>query len=279
MRVSLIVAYYKDLQALDLIVQAARAQHYADLELVVAEDNNEQRTIDYLATIKDIDILHTSQDDTGIRKARSQNNAILKSTGDYLIFIDGDCVPYSSFVRAHVALAEPGHVLSGRRVNMSPRFSRFIRERMLSVSMIETLLPILSPLMMLDGASHVGQGVALDPHGWLYRKIQAERKGSNLNLLGCNFSCYKNDIVAIDGFDESYGETAVPDDTDLQWRFAKYGMRFKTCKNAANQIHLYHTRGHQKQDTEAEVQRMINRMSGDDYRAVTGLSSHSQQSA
>jgi len=274
MRISLIIAYYKDLQALDLIMQSARLQNYNDLEIIVAEDNNEQRTADYLRSITDLDIVHTTQEDLGIRKARSQNNAILKSTGEYLIFIDGDCIPYHGFVNAHATLSKPGCVLSGRRVNLSERISGLIREQKLSVRMLERLYPLFLPALMLDGTSHVGQGVSLDPNGWLYRKIQAERKSSNLNLLGCNFSCFKNDIVAIDGFDESYGETAVPDDTDLQWRFTKYGLHFSTCKNAANQIHLYHTRGHQKKETEEEVRRMNERKAGDDYRAVIGLSSH-----
>ena len=274
MRISLIIAYYKDLQALDLIMQSARLQNYDNLEVIVAEDNNEQRTVDYLRSIDDLDIVHTSQKDQGIRKARSQNNAIIKSTGEYLIFIDGDCIPYSNFVRAHASLAEAGHVLSGRRVNMSERFSKLMRAHKLSIKTLEALYPALLPALMIDGASHVGQGIALNPRGWLYNKVQNSRKSSNLNLLGCNFSCFKKDIVAIDGFDESYGETAVPDDTDLQWRFEKYGMRFKTCKNAANQIHLYHTRGHQIKNAKEELRRMNARKAGDDYRAVIGLSSH-----
>jgi cellulose synthase/poly-beta-1,6-N-acetylglucosamine synthase-like glycosyltransferase len=62
---------------------------------------------EYVASITDLDVKHTTQEDIGIRKARSQNNGIIVSSGDYLIFIDGDCVPYTTFVEAHVALLNP----------------------------------------------------------------------------------------------------------------------------------------------------------------------------
>ena len=32
-------------------------------------------------------------------------------------------------------------------------------------------------------------------------------------------------MIEIDGYDEYYGETAVADDTDLQWRFPGLGSR------------------------------------------------------
>ncbi|WP_294923770.1 hypothetical protein [Sulfuricurvum sp.] len=48
-------------------------------------------------------------------------------------------------------------------------------------------------------------------------------------------------MVAINGFDEGYGETSLSDDTDLDWRFRAAGLKIKSCKNVANQFHLWHT--------------------------------------
>ncbi len=67
----------------------------------------------------------------------------------------------------------------------------------------------------------------------------ASRK-RNTSLIGCNFSCFKDDMMAINGFDESYGESSLPDDMDIDWRFRAYGLELYSCKNVANTFHLYH---------------------------------------
>ncbi|MDH5612955.1 MAG: glycosyltransferase [Gammaproteobacteria bacterium] len=276
MRISLIVAIYKDLEALKLIIDSLRQQDYSNFELVVAEDNNDPSISNYLKTVTDIDILHTTQDDIGIRKARSINNAIIKSTGDYLIFIDGDCIPYRSFISSHAKLAEKGYVLSGRRVNLGPRISSLIRHGHLKASTIEKFFLLSTTILMLDGATHLGQGLYFNPDNLAHRKIISKRKNSNVSLLGCNFSCFKKDMLAIDGFDESYmGESCLADDTDLQWRFEAYGAKSKSCKMAANIFHLHHgARPHQPIDGKAEMLKMLSRKANQEYRSKTGISSH-----
>jgi glycosyltransferase involved in cell wall biosynthesis/GT2 family glycosyltransferase len=274
MHISIIIAAYKDIEALKLIMEALRKQTYPDFEVVVAEDNNDIKMAEYISSITDLDVKHTTQEDIGIRKARSQNNAILKSTGDYLIFIDGDCIPYTTFIDAHARLAEEGCVLIGRRVNLGPDISTKIRQRAVSASSLEKNYFFKSISLLNNGASHTTQGIYINPTGWLYKYTVAKRRKSNLNILGCNFSCYKKDILAIGGFDESYGETAVPDDTDLQWRLEAIGLKLKTCKLAANQLHLHHTRHHQVRDVADMVQKMQRRKETGNYIAKKGLNSH-----
>ena len=274
MRISIIIAVYKDLEALKLIVSALRLQSYPDLEIVIAEDNNDKAMAEYISTLSDLNIVHTTQEDLGIRKARSQNNAILKCTGEYLIFIDGDCIPYSTFINAHASLAEPGCVLSGRRVNLGEGISKKIRNGTIDPLSIESNFLTRSLQLFIDGATHITQGIYISPKNWIYRNIILKRKKSNLNILGCNFSCYKKDLINIDGFDEAYGETAVPDDTDLQWRLETAGLRLKSCKMAANQFHLEHSRSHQVMDTAGMIQKMLRRKEAGNYIAEIGLSSH-----
>lgn len=47
-------------------------------------------------------------------------------------------------------------------------------------------------------------------------------------------------MIALNGFDEWYGENSISDDTDLNWRFRAFGLQIKSCKNVANQFHLWH---------------------------------------
>jgi GT2 family glycosyltransferase len=278
MRISIIIAVYKDIEALQLIIEALKNQAYPDLEVIVAEDNNDIKMAEYIASITGLDVKHTTQEDLGIRKARSQNNAILSSTGEYLIFIDGDCIPYTTFIDAHAKLAEEGCVLSGRRVNLGPGISTQIRQRSVDASSLEKNYLFKSLGFLKNGSSHTAQGIYIKPDSWFYKNTVAKRKRSNLNILGCNFSCYKKDLLTIDGFDESYGETAIPDDTDLQWRLEAAGLRLKTCKLSANQFHLYHSRHHQVQDVSDMIEKMYRRKELGDFKAEKGLSTHHEYS-
>ena len=128
-KVSLIAAVYKDIEALDLIIKALLKQTYKNFEFIVAEDGQSTEVRDYLSTVENVffDIVHTTQEDVGLRKSKSQNNAIRASSGEYLIFIDGDCIPYSTFIEYHVALAEEGYFLGGKRVNLGPQYSKKLR--------------------------------------------------------------------------------------------------------------------------------------------------------
>lgn len=238
MKVSIIVAVYKNIKALDLIIQSLRKQTYKNFEVVIVEDGQYPAMKEYVESIDDLDVIHTTQEDLGVRKARSQNNGILASTGKYLIFIDGDCIPYTTFIENHIKLSETNTILSGRRVNLNEKVTNEIFENKITPYKIEkTYLRQFS--LMFDKSVKYEQGIYLNPDNYLYKKLLKNKK-RNVSILGCNFSCFKKDFVAINGFDEGYGGTALSDDTDLTWRFKACGAKLKSCKNIANVFHLYH---------------------------------------
>ena len=273
MKISLIAAVYKDMGALKLIVDSLERQTYKNFELIVAEDANSDEMKEFIETADKIEIKHVCQEDLGIRKARSQNNAILESSGDYIIFIDGDCVPSSTFIEGHTALAEPKYVLSGRRVELGPSISSKLRNREIPLLALEKKIFWYYPFIWLDGGSRVEEGFYFKPEGIVYQNI-LRKLNRNLSILGCNFSCYKEDIVAVNGFDESYEGTAISDDTDLQWRFTKYGLKFKSCRNVSNVFHLYHTSEHRDVDCTEELKLMHQRKEKGIFFCEKGLDKH-----
>jgi glycosyltransferase involved in cell wall biosynthesis len=274
MKASIIVAVYKDIDALKLIVKALENQTYKNFELVVAEDNNSERMKEYINSVKSITIKHTFQEDIGVRKARSQNNGVLASDGELLIFIDGDCIPYSTFVEAHIALAEQGVVRSGRRLNLPEDLSLQMRFEKMEPVELEKSLWKYAPKLLLDKEARFKQGLYVNPKGWVYRNL-IDRKNRSSAILGCNFSCFRDDMIAINGFDESYGESAVSDDMDLDWRFRAYGLKLRSCKNAANVMHLYHT-AHDRGDASAQVALMREREAKGLYRCEMGINNYSR---
>ncbi|WP_421847907.1 glycosyltransferase [Marinomonas sp.] len=271
MKVSLIVAVYKDIEALSLIVESLKTQTYKNFELIVAEDNNGDSMREFVNTVNDIEVIHTSQDDIGIRKSRSQNNAILASTGEYLVFIDGDCIPYSTFIENHALLAKQGQVLAGRRVNLGPKYSEKIRAGKMNTLKLEKQFIWRLPSLLKDGQeSHLESGLLLNPKGSIFQKWIYPKSPK---ILGCNFSCFKKDLIEINGFDEAYGESALPDDTDIEWRFKAYGLTIRSCKFAANQFHLYHSRTY-RDNIFDDFETMYSRQSQGLYKAQKGLDTH-----
>ena len=270
MKVSVIVSVYKDVNSLSLIMDALQNQTYKNFEVVVVEDGNAQEMTEYIKTVENLLVKHTTQEDSGVRKARSQNNGILASTGEYLIFIDGDCIPHTHFIKGHVTLAEDKTVLSGRRMNIPINLAKKIRDRAVYVSDIENHLWKYSTLMFNKNV-RFRQGIYIDPKGWFYRLVS--KRDASASILGCNFSCFKKDMVNINGFDEGYGETAIPDDMDWEWRFKAYGLKLKSCKNVANIYHLDHT-AHDRGDATFYLNIMNERKKNKQYICEAGLNTH-----
>lgn len=272
MKVSVIAAVYKDIEALEMIVQALKEQTYKDFELVVAEDCEEETMKTYVESIEGLAVQHTFQEDNGVQKARSQNNAIIKSSGEYLIFIDGDCIPYPNFIEAHVALAEENRILTGRRINLNADLTKALRTNTLKVKDLVHNFWKYCWVLLGDKNARFEQGLYVDPQGWIYKTFLQKAK-RHPSILGCNFSCYKKDMVRINGFDESYGESAVSDDMDLDWRFRAAGLTLKSCKNAANMFHLFH-KAHDRGDATAQVERMRENERAGRFVCEKGLNTH-----
>lgn len=240
MKVSLIVAVYKDIEALELIIESLKKQTYKNFEVIIAEDGNDIEMKEFISNIKYLDIFHTTQEDIGIRKARSVNNGILASTGEYLIFIDGDCIPYSTFIESHVILSQDKFVLSGRRANLGPKYAEKLRKKELCSSDLEKKFLLYYPFIAKDCIEgHSEEGFRFSPNGLFY-KLFFKNRNLNKSLLGCNYSCFRKDIIAINGYDEGYGESAFGTDTDLEWRFKYSGLNIKSVRYVANIFHLYH---------------------------------------
>jgi glycosyltransferase involved in cell wall biosynthesis len=275
MKVSLIIAVYKDVQALELIIESLKHQTYKNFEVVIAEDGEDEQMKAFVNSITDLDVKHTTQEDLGIRKTRSLNNGILASDGDFLIFIDGDCIPYSTFIDSYIKLSEKGYVLSGRRVNLGPNYSQKLRDKKLSALNVENTFIIRYPFIATDcKEGHSEDGFFFSPDGWIYNKFIKNRKAST-SILGCNYACFKEDLIAINGYDEGYGETALGDDTDLEWRFKAYGCKIKSARNVANVFHLYHSRSFRERiDTSKYLELFHLNKKNNQFICSMGLSQH-----
>jgi cellulose synthase/poly-beta-1,6-N-acetylglucosamine synthase-like glycosyltransferase len=269
--VSVIVPTYKDTEALKLVLEALNLQTYKEFEVVIAEDDNSKEVGKLLENYEAIyEIKHFSQNDDGWRKAKALNGAIEISKGKYIIFFDGDCLPYSTFIESHVVLSEENRVLCGRRVNTGNQLTQALRDRKISVNKIENNFLSFWSKFKQDGARHIEQGLYLFPNSSFYRRI-IKLLDKKKRLVGCNFSAFKKDLIAINGFDESYPSGDVADDVDVEWRLNRIGVENKSCKYAANLIHLNHPRKDRRVAHAQNYKSMQERQKKDIFFCLDGL--------
>ena len=253
MKVSLLVPTYKDTVALELILEALEKQTYKDFEVIVAEDDNVIETVALLKKFDNLMIQHVFQEDRGNRKATILNKALGMATGEYLIFIDGDTIPFSTFIESHVALAEPKTVLCGRRVNLGAGVSKEIRAKIHDAYSIENSYFRNYSYLKKNATRHYEQGLRFKPNSFIQKYLTKTNK--NVHILGSNFSCFKEDMFAINGFDEDI-IGGSKDDVDLEWRFIESGCFLKSCKYCANIFHLNHSRASRVEEEEIAKEQM-----------------------
>lgn len=237
MRCTIIISVYKDTECLDLILESLSEQTVIPDEVIISEDGNSQEMLIYIPVAqnkyKNLNIKHLFQEDIGWRK----NRAIVASQYEYLIFIDGDCVPYSTFIQGHIKSSQKNIVLCGKRFELGEEFSQKIKEKKLKIKDIEKSFFRLLPKLIKDKARHPEDGIPFKYNN-LIAKIVNKRKVRH--IIGCNFSCYKEDFLKINGFNEDFIHPSEGEDVDPSWRFRKVGVELRGLRLVANIAHIYH---------------------------------------
>ena len=123
--ISILLATYNWPQALKLCLESLATQTDRDFEIIIADDGSTHSTTQLIDSYKDIlPITHLWQEDEGFRKTKILNQAIATAQGDYLIFLDGDCIVQPDFVERHRQLAQKGYLVTGSRVLLNEKLTQ-----------------------------------------------------------------------------------------------------------------------------------------------------------
>ena len=232
--ISILLATYNWPQALKLCLESLATQTDRDFEIIIADDGSTQSTTQLIDSYKNtLPITHLWQEDEGFRKTKILNQAIATAQGDYLIFLDGDCIVQPDFVERHRQLAQKGYLVTGSRVLLNQKltqdllswktwdFTQF-RSQLLSNRLngqINKLLPLLVKL---------GNGSWRDYKKFVWRRIK-----------GCNMACWKADAQAIGGFDETMTGWGH-EDADFVFRLQRHHIKRKSGSWSTEVFHLFH---------------------------------------
>ena len=268
MLVSVIVTTYNRPDALRAVLAGLRAQRDRGFEVLVADDgsrNDTRALVEAVARDAPVPVAHVWQEDRGFRAGAARNRAAARARGEYLLFLDGDCVPRPDFIARHRRLAERGWMVAGNRILLAEDFTREV----------------------------LAAGTAI--HDWTFDQWRAVRARGAVNRtaplralplgalrkLGgrhwqrvrtCNLGVWADDFRAVNGFDEIY-EGWGYEDSDLAVRLLNSGVRRKYGAFATGVLHLWH-RENDRAGAGENWRRLQQRLADGTRRAERGLDAY-----
>jgi GT2 family glycosyltransferase len=233
---TLIISVYKNVAFLKVILDALRYQTVLPDELIISEDGQSEEMSQFLATYtSSVPLVHLTQEDRGWQKNRALNRAICAAQHEYLIFIDGDCVLHPQFIENHLRMAHPQEIQAGKRIKLGPKYSQMLQQ--MPLPEFTSKIWKEARLIKKDGAAFFEEALLLKVNFFTRAFV---RLAGISSIKGCNFSCFKQALLDINGFDEDYQKPAIGEDIDLVWRFKGLGYKIVSIKHFAVQYHLHH---------------------------------------
>ena len=241
-KVTVIISTYNQPKWLDLVIYSYTLQTEKNFEIIIADDGSTYETklvINNYINTSSLIIYHIWQPDQGFQKTKILNRAIVASNSDYLLFTDGDCIARKDFVETHLRLRKKNYVLSGGYFKLIKTLSEDMNKNHI------TQQDCFNKNWLISN----GQPKSFK----LNKFIKSKTVASLLNRFtttkatfdGMNTSCYKMDLVAVNGFDERmrYGG----EDREVGERMKNNGVRFIQIRYSAICVHLYHERAYVNQ--------------------------------
>jgi glycosyltransferase involved in cell wall biosynthesis len=212
---SLIITSYNQPNALALVLEGVLTQRHSIEELVIADDGSESDTNELVKAFTaraGFPVIFTHQEDRGFRKARALNNAIRESHGDYILFLDGDCIPPPEWAQRHVAALRSGcdFATSGYVLMSLERTRTLSGERIVAGRLDEEIRPEERKGFRLTHRKEL-------LYGFL-------RKRKKPKILGGNWAVTRKAIFSVNGFDENF-DGFTKEDSDLRNRLRNAGFK------------------------------------------------------
>jgi len=240
--ISVIVSTYNSPEWLEKVIHGFQFQTVLPDELIIADDGSTESTFAKIAQLQQqsrFPIKHVWHEDNGFQKTKILNKALLASTGEYLVFTDGDCIPRKDFIAVHQRNAQPGYFLSGGYFKLPMHTSEAI-----SLDDIAKGNSFDVSWLIAHGLPKTYKTLKLTAKGWLQTLFNnLTPTGATWN--GHNASGWRSDIFAAKGFDErmQYGG----EDRELGERLFNAGIKSKQLRYSAVVVHLDHARGYVNQ--------------------------------
>ena len=237
---SVVLTTYNNPRALELVLAGLARQRVSEFEVWVADDGSRPETgelVRRFAATAPFEVHHVWHEDRGFRKMRILNATVPQVRSDYVVLLEGDCIPNPDYVGVHLRWRRPGTFLYGHRVFLDARTSAALR--------VEAVRAGREPGGAVRNVVRAFRGRARRGYNALRLPVPAVRLGQALLgtarpvMRGMNFSAWKADLLAVNGWNEEYVGWGREDD-DLVARLQFQGLRGRSVRFGAILYHLDH---------------------------------------
>ncbi|WP_427912224.1 glycosyltransferase [Ramlibacter sp. MMS24-I3-19] len=265
MTAGFVVLTYNRSDALLAVLRALAPQCDAGDTVVVADDGSRPEHVQKLRERLPrfaCPVRHVWHPDVGFTAARSRNLGALHAKSDYVVFLDGDCIPSPHFAAAHRALAQDRCFVNGSRVLLDATLSRRIE-----AGEVDAMSLGAGDWLRLRMAGHINKLAHLVR--WDAAPGRLQRRFRWKGIRSANFGAWMRDLRVVNGFDESFSGWGH-EDADLVLRLHHAGVMRKNGYLATEVFHLWHAE--HARDSEAHNRRRVEeRMRSGTVRAEVGL--------
>ena len=229
--VSILVNTYRRPRHLALTLESIALQRgvAGRFEVVVADDGSEDDTAAVVRSFgadAGFPVRSTTRRHAGFRLARTRNDAARLARGDYLLFLDGDCLIPRHHVAAHLARRRPGAALVGYCARLPEETSRLLVPENLSLTNLNSLVP-------------TAERRALRRRWRRFWWHDVLRHPTKPRLTGGDFGLWRKDFELVNGFDERFVGWGQEDD-DLGLRLRSAGVRLESILDQTCSLHVWH---------------------------------------
>ncbi|MDC3132986.1 glycosyltransferase family 2 protein [Flavobacteriaceae bacterium] len=245
--ISVIISTYNNEAWLEKVLWGYQRQTFKDFEMIIADDGSKPSTktlVDSFNRTTNYNIIHVWQEDRGFQKSQILNKAIESCNAPYIVMSDGDCIPRADFLEVHNRHKEKGYFLSGGYFKLPMSISKTINEDDIEEQRCFDL-----EWLKNQGLRKSFKNLKLKVTG-NFASLMNVLTPTKATWNGHNASGWKEDIVAINGFDErmQYGGQ----DRELGERMMNNGIIGKQLRYVAICVHLDHARGYARPESIAK---------------------------
>lgn len=227
MKTALLLSTYNWPEALNSVLKSLAAQTVLPSEVIIADDGSGKSTREVISQFQKklaIPVKHIWQEDKGFRKSAILNKALAQSSADYIIQIDGDCIMHKDFIRDHLARAESGVFLFGSRVNIKPE----VVKKVLNLDKVE-FTPFSSSI------KNKTRNIRIP----VFQEFYKPKSDFSGKTRGCNLSYWREDFLAVNGYDEAM-EGWGREDSEFVIRLLNKKIKGKRLRYGGIVYHIYH---------------------------------------
>ncbi len=229
MKITAIIVTYNRPEALELILRSILRQRELPAEVVVADDGSGPGTARVIERCRErfpVPLKQVWHEDCGFRGAAIRNRAVAESSGDYLVFSDGDLLFHPLFFRDFRRMAREGSASVGSRVFLT----REATGALLAGEGLPGSFSLLSRGIEKNRLNTIRIPL-------LTRLLPAQHFSERLRggLLGV----WKKELEKVNGWNEDFTGWGL-EDTELVARLCNAGVHIRKLKFAAVTWHLWH---------------------------------------